>query len=770
MALQNLTVTVGADISGLTSGLREAGQRVADFTQRTEAGFQALGTVGKIATGAGLAIAGGLGFAVKSAADFDSAIRKAGAIAGASADEFENMKQAALQLGATTSQSASSAAEAMTELAAKGFDANQVIAAMPGIISAAEASGEDLALTADAISSALNIWSLNAKESSRVADVLAMSANVSAAGISDLSYVMKYAGAPAAALGISLEEVAAAAGVMTNAGLDGSSAGTSLRASLLALNNPAKAQEKIMNELGFSILDSSGKAKGLSEIVGDLTKSLEGETEAQKVATLGKLVGTEAVSGFLALMEAGPAEIDKMSASLRDSGGASQEAADKMKAGIGGALENLSGAFESLTITLGDQLVPYVQAAATWLASLAEKFTNLSDGTKKFLVVGAALSAMFLLLTGPLLILVGFIPSIISGFTAIASVFGVTAGVLASTIGTILGVVAAVVAIGIAIYQAYQHIDWFRNMVDEAWAWIKEAFQIALEFIKGIVETVLSEVSEFIGGKLEEIRAFWDENGSAIMKLAEFYFKAIQTYIIIVMGVIKTVFQTVWPIISGIVQVAWALIQSVIGTAITAILGIISATMKLLQGDWEGAWKSIKKTASTIMNNIVSYFEDIDLVQIGKNIIQGLINGIGSMAGAVASKVSELASLVPDGIKSFLHIKSPSRVLKKLGEYTGEGFQIGIASMISSVKKTAGQMADAAVPSVSTSYGVPVGAGAGVQAAMAGDNYSGSTQTVNFERMFEGATFNVRSDTDIKSVARELYTLQESAKRRKGVR
>lgn len=103
----------------------------------------------------------------------------------------------------------------MTEMAAKGFTANQTIAAMPGIISAAEASGEDLALAADTVSSALNIWGLEAAESSRVADVLAMSANESAAGIDDLGYVLKYAGGPAAALGISLEEVAAAAGIMT---------------------------------------------------------------------------------------------------------------------------------------------------------------------------------------------------------------------------------------------------------------------------------------------------------------------------------------------------------------------------------------------------------------------------------------------------------------------------------------------------------------------------------------------------------------------------
>ena len=209
---ENIIVRIGADISDFVNQIAQASGDLQGFGENASA----VGSdMAKIFGTAALAIGGGLGFAVKQAADFDTQIRKAGAIAGASAKELDSMKQAALELGATTSQSASSTAAAMTELAAKGFNANQVIAAMPGIISAAEASGEDLSLAADTVASALNIFGLEAAESSRVADVLAESANTSAAGIDDLGYVLKYAGAPAAALGISLEEVAAAAGIMT---------------------------------------------------------------------------------------------------------------------------------------------------------------------------------------------------------------------------------------------------------------------------------------------------------------------------------------------------------------------------------------------------------------------------------------------------------------------------------------------------------------------------------------------------------------------------
>lgn len=209
--LQDILVRVGADVSALTSGLRDANRDLQSFGDNmTTVG----GGIAKTFTAATLAIGGGLTYAVKQAADFDTEMRKAGAIAGASAKELDAMRDAALDLGAKTSESASSVAQAMTEMAAKGFTANQTIAAMPGVIAAAEASGEDLALAADTVASALNIWGLEASESSRVADILAMSANVSAAGIDDLGYVLKYAGGPAASLGISLEEVAAAAGLM----------------------------------------------------------------------------------------------------------------------------------------------------------------------------------------------------------------------------------------------------------------------------------------------------------------------------------------------------------------------------------------------------------------------------------------------------------------------------------------------------------------------------------------------------------------------------
>ncbi|MFD1203744.1 hypothetical protein ACFQ38_01180, partial [Sporosarcina contaminans] len=200
---------------------------------------------------------------------------------------------------------------------------------------------------------------------------------------------------------------------------------------------------------------------------------------------------------------------------------------------------------------------------------------------------------------------------------------------------------------------------------------------------------------KFGSEQLETFKKFWDENGKAIMDLVKKYFNLVLSDIKMVMGLIQGVFQTVWPIISGVVKTVWAVIKSIVSTSINTVLGVIQTVLKLLQGDWSGAWETIKTTASTIMDNIIKYFKDIDLLQVGKDIIQGLIDGIGSMANAVVEKVKTLADSIPNWIKKVLGIHSPSRVTKKLGEETGTGLAIGITNTQKQVTKATDGVAKA---------------------------------------------------------------------------
>lgn len=687
---ENIIVRIGADISDFISQISQASGDLQGFGENASA----VGSdMAKIFGTTALAIGTGLGYAVKQAADFDTEMRKAGAIAGASAKELDAMRDSALELGAKTSESASSVSAAMTEMAAKGFTANQTIAAMPGVIAAAEASGEDLALAADTVATALNIFGLEASQSSKVADVLAMTANQSAAGITDMQYALKYAGAPAAALGISLEELSGAIGTIVDSGLDGSSAGTALRASLLALNNPAKAQAKIMNGLGFSLTDAEGKTKSLSEMIRDMTAATAHMTEAEKVATLGKLVGTEAVSGFLALMKAGPETIDANTLALQNSEGAAAATAAQMKDGIGGALENLSGAFETLTIMIGDVLVPYVQMAAEWLANLAEKFTGLSEGTKQFLVIGTAIVGIFSAIAAAVGVAMVVFGMIVSSLGTLATALGVTGGatgLLSAAFAAITGpvgiAVAAIVGIIAAVVLAYNKIGWFRDMVNAAWAKIKELTVIAFNAIKKAITDAIAAVLAFVKPQLDKFKAFWDENGKAIKLMTKTSFESIAIIIKGVMNVIQGLFQTVWPLISSTVRYAWETIKLIVSTAINIVLGVVQTVLKVLQGDWKGAWETIKTTLVKIWDDVGKYLKGIDLAETGKDIIRGLIKGISSMGESIKKTVSDLADKIPEWAKKVLGIHSPSRVMAALGVFTGQGLANGIIATQKLVK------------------------------------------------------------------------------------
>lgn len=317
-----------------------------------------LDRIGAASLAIGGALAAGIGASVKVAADFEGQMDRVKAISGATESEFASLKDTALELSASTSKSASEIAIAFEDMAAKGFNATQIIEAMPGVIAAAEASGSDLALTADVVASALNGFQLEASEASRIADILAKTANISAASMDDMAYALKYVGPVANSLGISLEQVSAAIGIMIDAGLDGSSAGTSLRQALLSLNNPAKAQAEIMKEMGFSMQDSNGKAKSLSVMFADLTEATKDMTEAEKVATIAKLVGTEASSGMISILSGGVDQLNEFTDSLENSAGASEEAAKIMKDNLKGSVDELMGAIESLSISVGDEFLP----------------------------------------------------------------------------------------------------------------------------------------------------------------------------------------------------------------------------------------------------------------------------------------------------------------------------------------------------------------------------------------------------------------------------
>lgn len=369
-------------------------KRIGTIKSTMHTGFNNAKMVAGIATAGAAAAATGLAFkSMNVAADFESQMAKVGTKAQATQSEMKALKDTALQLGASSSLSASEVAVAMDELAAKGFNANKAIAAMPGIIAASEASGEDLALTSDVVTSALNAFELQAEKSTHVADVMAMSANKSAAGVQDLGYSFKYAAPVAKTLGISLEELASATGVMVDKGLAGEQAGTSLRTALIRLSKPPTEARKALSKLNISVVDSQNKFKSLAQISDEWNKATKNLSQTQKVQYASTVFGTEAATGMLNLFAAGGDTIDEMTKALEKSDGAAAAAAKSMKDNYGGALEELSGSYESAQIKFATPILPVFKDVFNGLsASIDENMGGIERAGER---TAAALRSIF---------------------------------------------------------------------------------------------------------------------------------------------------------------------------------------------------------------------------------------------------------------------------------------------------------------------------------------------------------------------------------------
>ncbi len=490
---------------------REVGEKIKAAGERmTEVGEKLQKTGRNIAepfAAAGAAIGAGLGFAVKTAADFEAQMDRVGAIAGASTDELKAMEQAALDLGASTSKSASEVAQGMELMAAMGYNATQIIAAMPGVIAAAEASGEDMALVAETVAAALNSFGLEAAEASRVADVLAQSANMSAAGVRDMQYAFKYAAPVANALGISLEELAAAVAIMSNAGIRGEQAGTTLRAALIRLSDPPKEAANALKELGVSITDAQGNMLPFGDIIAQLTEKTANMSNAQKLAALSTIFGTEAASGMLTVIEAGPAVLEEFTTSLENSAGAAKKASEQMKDNLKGALEELGGSIETAQVSIGNILIPLIREVAEFVKQLVDRFNSLSPEMQKFITYGALVAGAVTGVIAAFGLLVVAVGSVISAFGTITTALGglsIGLSALTGPVGIAIAAVAGLIAVGVALYKNWDEI---KKKASQIWGAIKETIDSIIAGIKNAISGVVSAGKDIVSGIWEGIKS-----------------------------------------------------------------------------------------------------------------------------------------------------------------------------------------------------------------------------------------------------------------------
>ena len=588
---------VGGKISG-------AGEKLLPIT----AGVTALGTA-----------------AVKTASDFDSAMSKVAAVSGATGDDLQALRDKAREMGSKTKFSASEAAEAMNYMAMAGWKTNDMLSGIDGIMNLAAASGEDLATTSDIVTDALTAFGLTASDSGHFADVLAAASSNANTNVSMLGESFKYCAPIAGALGFSCEDTAEALGLMANAGIKSTQSGTSMRSIMTALSGDVKFCSAAFGEMEIATSNSDGSMRSLSDILADCRVAFDQMSESEKASAAETLVGKNAMSGFLALMNAAPADIDKLSGAIANCDGTSLSMAETMQDNLAGQLTILKSQLEELAISFGEILMPVIREMITKIQGFVDKLNALDSATKQtILKIGLMAAAL-----GPLLIVIGkTISSIGNMMTFISKIPTMIAGAktafstLGAAIGSISAPVVAVVAVIAVLVAAFVHLwntnEDFKNSILAIWEQIKSTFE---RLTSGIVDRVNALGFNFQSFG-DMLKSLWNGLCSVLAPVFEGVFQHISDIFTFVTDTILSVldvfiglfsgnWEQCWNGIKGIFTGIWDFVVNQFSNILNTLRGVADVFLGWFGTSWNEVWTSIKDFFVEIWDSICSAFQAV---------------------------------------------------------------------------------------------------------------------------------------------------------------
>ena len=627
--------------------------------------------------------------AVKTAAQFDSHMSEVKAISGATGEQFTQLRNKAIEMGAKTKYSASESAQAFKYMAMAGWDTKDMLNGISGVMNLAAASGEDLASVSDIVTDAMTAFGLSADGTTKVikngltvevsnatqfADVLAQASRKSNTNVAMMGETFKYVAPVAGALGYSVEDTAVAIGLMANSGIKASQAGTTLRTLLTNLAKPTDTMQSAMDYLGISLETTDGKMKSFSEVmqdlrksfgqckmpmdtfkkklaeiekqhesgeitekkynaaVEDLTKKAYGAEGALKANLAASLAGAQGMSGLLAIVNATDEDFQNLTDSINNCDGVSQDMADTMNDNLNGAVTLLKSAIESALISIGDRFTPVIRKLAENITGLVEKFNGLSDEQKDQIVKWGLIVAAI----GPSLVIFSSVTKLLAnvadGFklTKVA-LFGFEKVLKQGTSELVLGG-SLLRSVGQAFSFLISKINPVVVVITLLVASFATLWKTNEEFrnkVIGIWEQVKGKFQEFSDAITEKINALG------------FNFKDIT-------DVIKGAWEGFANVIaSPIITNALQRIADTFGNVLDFILGAVDTILGLFTGNHEQFISGIKEMLSAISNAI----------------LDGVKN-IGSLVGELLANVLELFGFdkAADAVRTFFTETFPKAI------------------------------------------------------------------------------------------------------------
>jgi len=716
--VRNVVVKITADVSKLQKNLSKASKQFKDV------GSKMTGVGKTLSTTVSAPLAGLAGLAVKTAADFEKSMSNVRAVTGASGKDFEKLKSKALEMGKSTSKSATDAADAIGYMGLAGWDTTQIMGSIEPVLRLSEAGNLDLARTSDLVTDSMSALGVETKDTGKFLDQVAQTSRKSNTAIDQMMEAIIGVGGNLKGLNVPLEEGNALLGVLANRGIKGSEAGNKLSAVLINLQAKSGQAADGMKGVGVQAYDATGKFRGVSVILKELRSKMAGMTEEQRNMYKNMIGGKTQVDTLNALLDGTGKELGSLQGSILDSNGALTEMAKVMQDNLHGQINVLKSTLEGLAIQFGNILLPYVKQFGSVLQKLSSFFTQLSPTIQKAVVIfglfGIVIPPIVVVL-GVLISSIGTVIGVIGAISAPVLAVGV---VLAGLVGAFVGLAASSVSFREKLKSVFQSFiakavemktalipilqmikEKVKGFIDSLKKWwgengvtvintFKEAFSRAVGFITPIVEMLKRTFQKFaqdLKPTFDSLKTLWDNLVSL--------FKDNKAIILTVLGVLATVFAAKFALIAAVVVGFIKAFNGIVRTfssLVDVIVNVVRLLLAIVKGDWDKIIEVSKDLGKSIMDTfenfgttiadfvtgfvdtIVSLFKGLYNILVGNSIIPDLIKDIikwfknmpmkilvflGSMVGRVVAKFVTMKTQVISKISTFV-----SSVVKKMKE------------------------------------------------------------------------------------------------------
>ena len=708
MDLMSLVARLSLDTSDYDKGINNAKGALPSLSAGAVA-------VGNLISGTFQAAGGKLkefgGYIAGAGMSFESTMSEVSAISGATGKDFNDLTNKAKEMGQKTKFSATEAGEAFTYMAMAGWKTDDMLRGIDGIMNLAAASGENLALTSDIVTDALTAFGLGADKAGDFADIMAAASSNANTNVSLLGETFKYVAPVAGALGYKAEDTAVAIGLMANAGIKGSQAGTALRGMFSRLAKPSKETAQAMKKLGISMTDSSGKVKPLNDLLEQMRKKFSKLSAAEQAQYAASIAGQEGMSGLLAIVNASKKDFDDLTVAVNNSKGASEKMADTMNQNLAGKITILKSGVESLALAFYDGFKGTATTAVEGITKSVEKMTNkvnswvnsapvqeklgkiaevvqriiekLNDGLEPALNVVIAVFDK----------VVTAIEFVVDNFDAIAAAVGSAvaafaafkaistamnfAKLLTSPLGlvalAIFGIVTALKNAGVTMDDVKAVFQKGIDKIKKAWAKISPPIEKTVRLIKGVFAPLANYITNVMNGAVTGVQfsfeglvkgfqLVWENIKKVFAPIAQSFLKWFQEIDGAAIGeMLSQKFTEIVDKVKGIFSTIGEWIVTVFKMVDWEAVGNVFATFA------SSAWQIITDIFSAVGDKLYEWFTSVDW--------QGVIDTVGGWASTAWEKIQTALSVVAQNLYNWFTNVDWEDVKEKVGGWASTAWE-----------------------------------------------------------------------------------------------